>query len=156
MHGNICVPVRIVHFLRGGITIIEVDLHSRKPIYEQLIENITMLVMTGTLKADEQVPSVRQLAVTLAINPNTVQKAFTELERRGVLYSIYGKGRFVNENLGFVKEEQKKAYYENLSTLLLKMKSCGIEKEEAISMVKEIYEKGIANSADSGGGGKAE
>ena len=86
---------------------IEVDLHSRKPIYEQLIENITMLVMSGALSADEQVPSVRQLAVSLAVNPNTVQRAFTELERRGVLYSVSGKGRFVNGKLDSVKEKAK-------------------------------------------------
>lgn len=118
---------------------IEVDLHSRKPIYEQLIENITMLVMSGALSADEQVPSVRQLAVSLAVNPNTVQRAFTELERRGVLYSVTGKGRFVNGKLDSVKEKQKLLYLDSLRSLVLKMKSCGVCKDAVISSVNDIY-----------------
>lgn len=119
---------------------IEVDLHSRKPIYEQLIENITMLVMSGALSADEQVPSVRQLAVSLAVNPNTVQRAFTELELRGVLYSVSGrKGRFVNGKLDSVKEKQKLLYLDSLKSLVLKMKSCGVCKDAVISLVNDIY-----------------
>ena len=118
---------------------IEVDLHSRKPIYEQLIENITMLVMRGALSSDEQVPSVRQLAVSLAVNPNTVQRAFTELERRGVLYSVSGKGRFVNGKLDSVKEKQKLLYLDSLKSLVLKMKSCGVCKDAVISLVNDIY-----------------
>lgn len=118
---------------------IEVDLHSRKPIYEQLIENITMLVMSGALSADEQVPSVRQLAVSLAVNPNTVQRAFTELERRGVLYSVSGQGRFVNGKLDSVKEKQKLLYLDSLKSLVLKMKSCGVCKDAVISLVNDIY-----------------
>lgn len=118
---------------------IEVDLHSRKPIYEQLIENITMLVMSGVLSADEQVPSVRQLAVSLAVNPNTVQRAFTELERRGVLYSVAGKGRFVNGKLDSVKEKQKLLYLDSLKSLVIKMKSCGVCKDAVISFVNDIY-----------------
>lgn len=118
---------------------IEVDLHSRKPIYEQLIENITMLVMSGALSADEQVPSVRQLAVSLAVNPNTVQRAFTELERRGVLYYVSGKGRFVNGKLDSVKEKQKLLYLDSLKSLVLKMKSCGVCKDAVISLVNDIY-----------------
>lgn len=118
---------------------IEVDLHSRKPIYEQLIENITMLVMSGALSADEQVPSVRQLAVSLAVNPNTVQRAFTELERRGVLYSVSGKGGFVNGKLDSVKEKQKLLYLDSLKSLVLKMKSCGVCKDAVISLVNDIY-----------------
>ena len=118
---------------------IEVDLHSRKPIYEQLIENITMLVMSGVLSADEQVPSVRQLAVSLAVNPNTVQRAFTELERRGVLCSVSGKGRFVNGKLDSVKEKQKLLYLDSLKSLVLKMKSCGVCKDAVISLVNDIY-----------------
>lgn len=118
---------------------IEVDLHSRKPIYEQLTENITMLVMSGALSADEQVPSVRQLAVSLAVNPNTVQRAFTELERRGVLYSVAGKGRFVNGKLDSVKEKQKLLYLDSLKSLVIKMKSCGVCKDAVISFVNDIY-----------------
>ena len=98
-----------------------------------------MLVMSGALSADEQVPSVRQLAVSLAVNPNTVQRAFTELERRGVLYSVSGKGRFVNGKLDSVKEKQKLLYLDSLKSLVLKMKSCGVCKDAVISLVNDIY-----------------
>lgn len=68
---------------------------SRVPIYEQMKQKITELIMLGILKTDEQLPSVRSLAHDLGINPNTVQKAYQELERDGVVYSVTGKGSFV-------------------------------------------------------------
>ena len=62
-----------------------IDYKSRKPIYEQLVDNIKSLIVSGVLQRDDQLPSVRQLAQELAINPNTIQKAYTELERQGVI-----------------------------------------------------------------------
>ncbi|MBQ2120037.1 MAG: GntR family transcriptional regulator, partial [Peptococcaceae bacterium] len=76
-----------------------IDYKSRKPIYEQIIENMKQLVVSGALKRDEQIPSVRQLAQELAINPNTIQKAYAELERQGVIYSLKGRGSFVGSSL---------------------------------------------------------
>ena len=75
---------------------ITVDYRDRRPLYQQLIDNIEALIASGLLAADEQLPSVRQLAVELAINPNTIQKAYSELDRRGVVYSVPGKGSFVS------------------------------------------------------------
>lgn len=77
------------------MTGIQVDPRDRRPIYEQLIVNIRDLVLRGTLGPDEQMPSVRALAAELAINPNTIQKAYAELERQGVIYSSPGRGSFV-------------------------------------------------------------
>ena len=65
------------------------------PLYEQIKEQMKELIMTGVLKADEQIPSVRELAQMLTINPNTIQKAYKELEQEGFVYSIRGKGNFV-------------------------------------------------------------
>lgn len=73
----------------------ELDLRSRAPIYEQLVEKIKELIVTNVLKADEQLPAVRVLASDLTVNPNTVQKAYRELEYRGYIYSLPGKGSFV-------------------------------------------------------------
>ena len=67
-----------------------ISLNNKLPIYEQLIESITKQVLSGVLEPDEPLPSVRELASELAVNPNTVQKAFTELERSGVAYSVSG------------------------------------------------------------------
>ena len=85
-----------------------IDYKSRKPIYEQIIDNIKSLVVSGVLKRDEQLPSVRQLAQQLAINPNTIQKAYAELERQGVIYSLKGRGSFVGSSLQEMRAVQQK------------------------------------------------
>lgn len=148
--GNICYNncTNTNSTVKGGGAVIEVDLHSRKPIYEQLVENITTLVMQGVLKADDQVPSVRQLAVELAVNPNTVQKAFTELERRGVLYSVAGKGRFVNGEQDGMRAAQTNKLTEELLLLLLKMKTFGVSRAQIDAAVSSVYDDGKAGNND--------
>lgn len=74
----------------------ELDLRSRKPIYEQLVDKMKELIINEVLQPDEQLPSVRQMAQQLTINPNTIQKAYRELETQGFIYSLKGKGSFVN------------------------------------------------------------
>lgn len=71
-------------------------MRSRKPIYEQLVDKLKELIINEVLKTDEQLPSVRTLAQQLTINPNTIQKAYRELEIQGFIYSVKGKGSFVN------------------------------------------------------------
>lgn len=73
----------------------ELDVRSRKPIYEQLTDKVKELIMHGILQTDEQLPSVRALSSQLTVNPNTIQKAYRELEREGYIYSQAGKGSFV-------------------------------------------------------------
>lgn len=73
----------------------ELDLRSREPIYEQLVDNIKELIFNHVLKPDQQLPTVRVLAAELTVNPNTIQKAYRELEHRGYIYSVPGKGNFV-------------------------------------------------------------
>jgi len=73
----------------------DLDVRSRKPIYEQLVDKIKELIIQQVLKPDEKVPSVRLLSKELTVNPNTIQKAYSELERQGYLYSVKGKGSFV-------------------------------------------------------------
>ncbi|MBY8909683.1 GntR family transcriptional regulator [Salinicoccus roseus] len=76
---------------------INLDLKSRVPIYEQLVDKVKQLIIQGVLKPDEKLPSVRSLAQELTINPNTIQKAYRELEREGYIYSLPGKGSFVGQ-----------------------------------------------------------
>ncbi|QGQ44225.1 GntR family transcriptional regulator [Metabacillus sediminilitoris] len=73
----------------------QLDVRSRKPIYEQLVDKIKELIITQILKPDEQLPSIRMLSSQLTVNPNTIQRAYRELENQGYLYSIKGKGNFV-------------------------------------------------------------
>ena len=89
-----------------------IDYKSRKPIYEQIIDNVKELIVSGVLERDEQLPSVRQLAQELAINPNTIQKAYAELERQGVIYSLKGRGSFVGSSLNELRSVQQAALLE--------------------------------------------
>lgn len=73
----------------------ELDVRSRKPIYEQLTDKVKEMILHGILQTDEQLPSVRTLSQQLTVNPNTIQKAYRELEREGYIYSLQGKGSFV-------------------------------------------------------------
>ena len=77
---------------------ISLNYRDSRPIYEQIRDGLRKLIVTGALSADEKLPSVRALAAQLAINPNTIQRAYTELERQGYIYSIKGKGSFVADN----------------------------------------------------------
>ena len=75
---------------------ISLNYRDAKPIYEQIQDGFRKLILTGVLKADEKLPSVRSLASELAINPNTIQRAYNSLESEGYIYSVVGKGSFVN------------------------------------------------------------
>lgn len=106
------------------------------PIYQQIMDVIRQGIASGELKAGEKLPSVRELALEAEVNPNTMQKALSELEREGLLYSQRTSGRFVSENTG-TKEELRKGLAEQyLSDFLEKMEKLGIDKEEVIRMIK--------------------
>ena len=73
----------------------QLDLKSRKSIYEQIVDNVKELIIIGMLKSEEKIPSVRELSKTLTVNPNTIQKAYRELEYQGYIYTVSGLGTFV-------------------------------------------------------------
>lgn len=77
------------------VDMIIIDYRDTRPIYEQVVEKFKILILKGGLKADEQMPTVRSLAMELSINPNTIQKAYSELERQGYIYTVRGRGNFV-------------------------------------------------------------
>lgn len=76
-----------------------IDFQSRIPIYEQIVSQVERFIVSGILKSNEQLPSVRQIAFDLGINPNTIQRAYAELERKGIIISAIGKGSFVTDNI---------------------------------------------------------
>lgn len=94
---------------------INIDYKDRKPIYEQLVDNIKALVIKGVLQRDDQLPSVRQLANELAINPNTIQKAYTELERQGITYSLKGRGCFIASNIDMLRDDRREQLFNELA-----------------------------------------
>jgi len=117
-----------------------VDNQSRIPVYEQVVAQTERFVLTGLLKPGDPMPSVRSLAITLSANPNTIQKAYTELERRGIIYSAPGKGSFIADD---AREKLAAARREELGRITLSSHECamaGIEKELAIDAVEQGYQ----------------
>ena len=117
---------------------ITLDYADRRPIYEQVIEKMKDLILLGVLETDSQLPSVRELAMDLSINPNTVQRAYAELERQGVIYCVKGRGNFVAGTDG-LKDKQKEELKPQLSELVKKAKKADMIEEEFITLVKQFY-----------------
>ena len=115
-----------------------IDLKSRKAIYEQVVDNFKEMIISGILKPDEKVPSVRELAKELTINPNTIQKAYRELESRGYFYSVSGLGNFVaapsdkQDNSARINELK-----DTLKTALNELMYLECPKEEIIEILKD-------------------
>ena len=119
---------------------IQLDLQSRLPIYEQLKSKIIELVMLEQLKPDDQLPSVRSFARDLGINPNTVQKAYQELERDKIIYSVLGRGSYINPDIQLNRQLQL-VYLGKIKQAAKEAKQCGIEQSQAIQTIHEVYEK---------------
>ena len=117
-----------------------IDYKSRKPIYEQIIDNVKELIVSGVLERDEQLPSVRQLAQDMAINPNTIQKAYAELERQGVIYSLKGRGSFVGSSLNELRSVQQAALLEEVAQLSGALCQLAVEQETVCAVVREAYQ----------------
>lgn len=83
--------------------VIRIDYRDARPIYEQVVDQVESLALRGALPSGSQLPSVRQLAVELSINPNTIQRAYAELERRGVIYAAKGRGNFISDDMAVLR-----------------------------------------------------
>ncbi len=119
-----------------------ISLNNRRPIHEQLTDKITELVLSGVLEPESPLPSVREMAAELGVNPNTIQRAYAELERTGVTYSVTGKGRFVTDSVEAVRKEKQKERLKLLHSELLEIKRLGISEERATEEVRKVYGKG--------------
>ena len=114
---------------------IAIDYKDARPIYEQVVDKFSELILKQVLAADTQMPSVRSLAVELSINPNTIQKAYMELERRGFIYSVKGRGSFVSNSSELINE-QKQHYLNELAKLAKEALGYGITTDELIATVR--------------------
>ena len=94
--------------------------------------------MAGVLEQDSQLPSVRSLARDLGINPNTIQKAYQDMEKEGIIYSVAGKGSFVND-ISAVKQKETDAAMESLEQLCLQLKACNATKQQVISCIEKVF-----------------
>ncbi len=121
---------------------IMVDLRSRTPIFEQIVNSVRDLVVKGLLKPDEHLPSVRALATELAINPNTIQKAYGELERQGIIYSLAGRGNFVASDISLIKDAHRDELLLTLKKSVQAAHEHGISESEINACIKEILKGG--------------
>ena len=117
-----------------------IDPLSRTPIYEQIIEQLEDLVLSGAISPNDPIPSVRSLSLQLKTNPNTIQKAYSELDSRGIISSVPGKGCFVCANAKNILSKRALRHIEEISELCKKLKLAGIGEEEIISAVKQAFD----------------
>ncbi|MGN0324027.1 MAG: GntR family transcriptional regulator [Dorea sp.] len=119
---------------------IVIDYQDRRPIYEQIVEKFQMLILKGVLEQGEQMPSVRKLAMDLAINPNTIQKAYSMLEQQGYIYPVKGRGNFVSDKAALVQEKQK-LYWKEYRNMLQRGKEIGISKQQFVEKLDYFWEE---------------
>lgn len=118
------------------------DYKSRQPIYEQLYNSFAKMAALHVMHGGEQLPSVRALAQSLGINPNTVQKAYQLLERDGIIYSIPGKGSFIGETTRLERERLEAA--EELKNSVVKAQKVSLTPDEIRGIVEEALKGGIS------------
>lgn len=116
-----------------------IDNLSQMPVYEQLIEQTKRFILIGALSSGDALPSVRGLSVKLSVNPNTIQKAYSELTHRGILVAVPGKGLYVSENALEVLGKTARQKIGDLGELLQELKLSGITEAEILKTVKEVY-----------------
>lgn len=136
---------------KGIADMILIDYKDRRPLYEQIVEKLSDLMVRGVLAQDSQLPSVRSLATELSINPNTIQRAYAELERQGYIYSVKGRGSFVAENHQIRAKKQVEIWRE-LALLVEDARNAGITMEAFQAQVAQNYELNPGTGAGQGTG----
>ena len=112
-------------------------LDSDRPIYAQILERIQMQIVSGIYQPGDKLPSVRELAMQAGVNPNTMQKALSELERSGLIITQRTSGRNVTEDMDMIKATRRQLAGEQIQEFLKKMQELGFEREDIIAMLQE-------------------
>lgn len=119
---------------------INLDYHSKKPIYEQIIEEIKLLVIKGHLSPGDSIPSVRKMAQTLNITPSTVAKAYQELERQKVIETIRAKGTFISDTPKIEPDEESlEKIRRKIQSEIIELKRMNYSEADVVALVNEIY-----------------
>ena len=116
------------------------NLDSDRPIFVQIVERIEKQILSGKYQPGDKLPSVRDLAMEAAVNPNTMQKALSELERSGLVYAQRTSGRFITEDQNMINQLKKNLAKETIEKVLLQMQDIGFSKEETLSIMSETIE----------------
>ena len=120
----------------------QIDNQSRQAIYEQIVEQVERYVLTGVFVGGEKMPSVRNLSLTLNVNPNTVQRAYTELERAGVIVTAPGRGAFISdEGTVRLRERRREMSVAEFRVLIAQLKEMGLDKTHIVQIVEEAYQE---------------
>ena len=120
---------------------IQLNYRDSKPIYEQIKSGLRKLVITNSLAPNDKLPSVRELASSLAINPNTIQKAYPELETEGYIYTVPGKGTFVAEREDIFETRQNELL-EEFDELVEELLFLSVQKKKLLERVEDLAEGG--------------
>lgn len=120
---------------------IKIDYRDARPIYEQIVDGVENLALRGALPAGSQLPSVRQLAMELSINPNTIQRAYAELERRGVIYAAKGRGNFISDDMAALRQRRLDEIAAQIHKLAVQAHMLGATDEQMHRWLEEGEEK---------------
>jgi len=116
---------------------VKIDYRDPRPIYEQVVDGVEQLTLCGALTPGSQLPSVRMLAVELSINPNTIQRAYSELERRGVIYAAKGRGNFVSENVDGLRKRRLDEIGAEITSLANQARTIGATEERILQWIQK-------------------
>lgn len=117
--------------------LINLDYQSRTPIYEQIVGSIEKYVVLGILKEKEQIPSIREMASSIGVNPNTVKKSYDILERKGIIRTISTKGTFISENTKKLAQDRIDKEIKHIKEEINELTKLGINFEEIVERLKK-------------------
>ena len=117
------------------------NLDSDRPIFVQIIDRIQMQILSGKYQPGDKLPSVRDLAMEAAVNPNTMQRALAELERSGLVYTQRTSGRFITEDQTMIEQLKEQMAISTIAEFLHHMEELGFKKEETIKLVEDAIKE---------------
>lgn len=127
--------------IRGDKLKININYTSDKPMYEQIEDCIRQAVLTGQLENNTLLPSVRQLAADINVSTITIKRAYADLEREGVIYTVSGKGTYVRlDNVGKLQDKQTAELLEKLEKNVSELKQAGVDKAAVVELVNKVYD----------------
>lgn len=117
------------------------ELNNDRPIYAQIVERIQIRIVSGFYPTGSKLPSVRELAAEAGVNPNTMQKAFMELERSGLLTTMRTSGRIVTEDEMMIREVKETIAKQEIEQFFKKMREIGFSQEQTMDLAKSVYKE---------------
>ena len=138
----LCVLIRLIHLTRTGKDVsptLQLNHRDSRPIYEQIADGMRRMILSGVYQPDEKLPSVRDLAASMAINPNTIARAYRELEAEGYIYTVSGRGAFCGAR-DTAAQARTQALLEQLAALVGELKTLNVRREVYLSYWEEADE----------------